>query len=82
MTFDILKAGSRATKYGDEPWQTLSFEMNLDLETADRNVYNVLDWISTLGGFLRGLRIIFTILLLVPLYNYYELTMVEHLYQS
>ena len=56
--------------------------MNLDLDTADRYVYNVLDWVATLGGFLRGLRIIFGLLLIAPLYNFYEMTMIGHLYHA
>ena len=51
MTFDILETGSRATKYGSGRGQVLSFEMNLDLRTAERDVYNALDWVRTLGGF-------------------------------
>ena len=52
------------------------------METADRYVYNVLDWVATLGGFLRGLKILFGLLLIVPLYNFYETTMIGHLYHA
>ena len=30
---------------------SLSFEMNLDLDVAEREVYSALDWIRSLGGF-------------------------------
>ena len=54
--------------------------MNLNLETADRDVFNALDWVRELGGFTRGLRTIFYIVLIVITYRNYETYMVSQLY--
>ena len=54
--------------------------MSLDLETADRDVYNALDWIREMGGFQRGLRTICSLFLIILTYQNYETYMVSHLY--
>ena len=54
--------------------------MNLNLETADRDVFNALDWVRELGGFTRGLRTIFNIVLIVITYRNFETYMVSQLY--
>ena len=54
--------------------------MNLNLETADRDVFNALDWVRELGGFMRGLRTIFNIVLIVITYRNFETYMVSQLY--
>ena len=85
MAFDIIEKGFRAlpayyTVNGYEPsyaQKTLAFEMCLNLATADRDVYNALDWIKELGGFQRGLRTIFSLFLLVLTYKNYETYMVS-----
>ena len=51
MAFDIQEGGSRSTEFDQPDEQTLSFEMNLDLATAEREVFNILDLVATLGGF-------------------------------
>ena len=52
MAFDIIEKGKRPplAAFGI-PVETLSFEMNLDLDVAEREVYSLLDWIRSLGGF-------------------------------
>ena len=55
--------------------------MNLNLETADRDVFNALDWVRELGGFTRGLRTIFNLVLIVITYRNYETYMVSKLYR-
>ena len=55
--------------------------MSLDLETVDRDVYNALDWVRELGGFTRGLRSIFSLVLIVLTYNHYESYMISELFQ-
>ena len=39
--------------------------MNLDLEIADRKVFDTLDWIKELGGFIKGLKIFLLLFLVV-----------------
>ena len=56
--------------------------MNLDLETADRDVYNMLDWVKEIGGLLKGLRMIFSLVVLVLTYKNFETFMISHLFQS
>ena len=78
MAFDIIEKGKRPplAAFGI-PVETLSFEMNLDLDVAEREVYSALDWIRSLGGFQRGLRTIFSLLLLIMTYKHYETYMVS-----
>ena len=45
MAFDIIEMGKRPLKNVGFISKTLSFEMNLDLEVAERDVFNLLDWI-------------------------------------
>ena len=80
--FDIVETGTRPplTAYGVSS-ETLSFEMNLNLEVTERQVYSLLDWIRSLGGFQRGLRTIFSLALLILTYKRYETYMVSHLFQ-
>ena len=69
MGFDIIEKGKRPLLHHKGfISETLAFEMNLDLEVAERDVYNLLDWIRSLGGFQRGLRTIFSIFLLFMTY--------------
>ena len=56
--------------------------MNLNLETADRDVYNALDWVREMGGFQRGLRTIFSMFLIIMTYNHYETYMVSQLFKG
>ena len=56
--------------------------MNLNLEVAERDVYTLLDWIRSIGGFQRGLRTIFSIFLLFFTYKHYETYMVSKLYEE
>ena len=52
MGFDIIEKGNRPQlKYFGHATETLSFEMNLNLLVAEMDVYNLLDWIRSLGGF-------------------------------
>ena len=52
MAFDIIETGKRPLKKSKGfDSETLSFEMNLNLEVVERDVYNLLDWIRSLGGF-------------------------------
>ena len=52
MGFDIIEKGKRPLLHHKGfVSETLAFEMNLDLEVAERDVYNLLDWIRSLGGF-------------------------------
>ena len=78
MAFDIIEKGKRPplAAFGI-PVETLSFEMNLDLDVAEREVYSLLDWIRSLGGFQRGLRTIFSLSLLIMTYKHYETYMVS-----
>ena len=55
--------------------------MNLNLETADRDVYNVLDWIREIGGFLVGIRRIFGLFLIAMTYKNFETYMTSKLFQ-
>ena len=82
MAFDIQEGGSRSTEFDQPDEQTLAFEMNLDLATAEREVFNILDLVSILGGFQRGLRTILTFILAVITYKNYEKFMVAELFQS
>lgn len=34
---------------------SITFEMDLDLQVIDRQVYNVLDWVGDIGGLGEGL---------------------------
>ena len=83
MAFDIVETGKRPplTAYSISS-ETLSFEMNLDLEVTEREVYSLLDWIRSLGGFQRGLRTIFSLFLMVLTYKNYETYMVSQLYEK
>ena len=56
--------------------------MNLNLETADRDVYNMLNWIQDLGGMMKGIRMIFSLLLYLLTYSNYETYMLKHLFES
>ena len=56
--------------------------MNLNLMTAERDVYNALDWVRTLGDFQRGLRTILSLFMIVLTYNNYETYMISQLYKS
>ena len=82
MAFDIVETGKRPPLTAYEiSSETLSFEMNLDLEVTEREVYSLLDWIRSLGGFQRGLRTIFSLFLMVVTYKNYETYMVSQLYK-
>ena len=73
MAFDIIETGKRPLLHHKGfVSQTLAFEMNLNLEVAERDVYTLLDWIRSIGGFQRGLRTIFSIFLLLFTYKHYE----------
>ena len=76
MAFDIKMVGLRVSNKKDLVYTRLCFERNLHLETVDRDVYNLLDWIGEMGGFQRGLRTIFAVFLLALTYNNYESYMV------
>ena len=81
MAFDIIEKGKRPPlAFFGIPDETISFEMNLDLEVAEREVYSLLDWIGSLGGFQRGLRTIFSLMLLIMTYKRYETYMVSKLF--
>ena len=56
--------------------------MNLNLETADRDVYNTLDWIQDLGGMMKGIRMIFSLLVYLLTYSKYETYMLSYLFES
>ena len=56
--------------------------MNLNLETADRDVYNTLNWIQDLGGMMKGIRMIFSLLLYLLTYSNYETYMIANLFES
>ena len=90
MAFDVIFKGNRALPTQDYPTygytpsfkqKTLSFEMNLNLETVDRDVYNALDWIRELGGFQRGMRTICGLALIILTYQNYEAYMVSQLFE-
>ena len=93
MAFDIMFAGSRALPTGNYPVSassdkpsfaqtTLAFEMNLSLQTTDRDVYNAFDWIREMGGFQSGIRRFFILVLYILTYKNYEAYMVSNLYNS
>ena len=83
MAFDIIETGKRPLLHHKGfVSQTLAFEMNLNLEVAERDVYTLLDWIRSIGGFQRGLRTIFSIFLLFFTYKQYETYMVSKLYEE
>ena len=56
--------------------------MNLNLETADREVFNALDWVEEMGGFYKGLKLLSTASLLVFASKNFEKYMISHLYGS
>ena len=56
--------------------------MNLDLETADRDVYNTLDWVREIGGLIKGLKIFSSLVLLVLHIKNIENYMISHLYSG
>ena len=56
--------------------------MNLDLETADRKVFNTVDWIKELGGFIKGLKIFSLLFLVVLTSRNHETYMISHLYSG
>ena len=55
--------------------------MNLNLATADRDVYNILDFIGDVGGLERGLRTIITLVMMLLTYKSIETYMVTQLFQ-
>ena len=76
MAFDIMFAGSRALPTGNYPVSsssdkpsfaqtTLAFEMNLSLQTTERDVYNAFDWIREIGGFSSGIKRFFFLVLFI-----------------
>ena len=81
MAFDIIEKGKRPPfeAFG-VPVASVAFEMNLHLEVVEREVYSLLDWIRSLGGFQRGLRTIFSIMLFIWTYKRYETYMVSNLF--
>ena len=81
MIFDILRTGTRPYQYSDNIQHSLAFEMNLNLRTYDREVYNFLDWLGDLGGLYDGIRGIFMIFLAVITYQKYDTYMVSRLYE-
>ena len=91
MAFDVIFKGNTALPTQDYPTygynpsfkqKTLSFEMNLNLETVDRDVYNALDWVRELGGFQRGMRTMCGLVLMIMTYQNYESYMISQLDQS
>ena len=82
MAFDIQEGGTRSTEFDQPDEQTLSFEMNLDLATAEREVFHILNWVATLGGLNLGLRTLFSLILAVATYKNYEVKMVQHLFDN
>ena len=78
MGFDIIEKGKRPLLHHKGfTTETLAFEMNLNLRTVERDVYNLLDWIRSLGGFQKGLRTIFQIFIVIFTYKRYETYMVS-----
>ena len=59
---------------------TISFEMDLNLHTYDREVYHALDWIGDMGGLFDGLRGFFAIIVAILTYKKYDVWMVAQLY--
>ena len=56
--------------------------MNLNLETVDRDVYNMFLLVRDLGGMMKGTRMIFSVLVYLLTYSNYSTYMVSHLFQS
>ena len=81
MIFDILANAERPYEFPDRVHWTISYEMNLNIRTYDREVYNALDWLGDLGGLFDGLRGISALFLAVLAYKKYDTFMVAQLYQ-
>ena len=54
-----------------------SYEMNLNQNTVDRQVYSGLDWIGDIGGLLDGLNVMFIMIIAGLNYNLYSSYMVS-----
>ena len=52
----MVHVGERPYEFNDRVHYTISYEMNLNMITADREVYHALDWLGDLGGLFDGLR--------------------------
>ena len=76
MIYDVVHIGERPYEFNDTVHYTISFEMNLNLATADREVYHALDWLGDMGGLFDGLRIILSSVVLILTYKSYDTYMV------
>ena len=74
--FEISRLGSRPYEFVDRVHFTIAIEMNLNLRTIDREVYQTLDLVGDTGGVSEGLKVIFATLLLVFNYKSYDTYMV------
>ena len=80
MIFNLKSHGKRPYEFKDRVHHTLSFEMSLNLQTAEREVYHVLDWIGDIGGLFDGLRIFLQAILGIVTYKMYDSYMVAQLF--
>ena len=74
--FDIIYNSERPYEFPDLVHWTISYEMNLNIRTYDREVYNALDWLGDLGGLYDGLRGIVMLFLILLTYKKYDTFMV------
>ena len=80
--FSVKYGGDRPYEFKDLVHYTVSYEMNLDLHTIDREVYHALDLVGDTGGVFEGLYVIFAGLLSIFTYKHYDTYMVAQLFQT
>ena len=69
--FKIHETKKRPYEFKDNVQIQVTFELNLDLEVTDRQVYSVLDWLGDTGGL--GEACFFIGAAIVIFFNYAEI---------
>ena len=78
--FDVKTLEERPYEFDDRVHFSISFEMNLNLDTAEREVYHFLDWIGDLGGLLDGVNAICLVCVVFFTYKTYDNYMASKLF--
>ena len=82
MIFSVEKRGIRPYEFNDRIHHNISYEMSLNLKTADREVYHVLAWLGDMGGLFDGLKGLFALAVAILTYQRYDTYMVAQLFQQ
>ena len=72
----------RPYEFKDSNQFQITWELHLDLERIDREVYSILEWLGDLGGLNEALRIILGIFIGIINFNKFEHHVVEYLYKQ